>query len=358
MTPSAKPWTHSLMSCWSWLRSSENGGVSVCCSTGRRRSACSCGKRLHRLDVEIRRFRASLTAGQDGYSRAPPPDTTPPERTHLNDRSHHPRHRRRRSSAAPSCPASDPMGFFMTIVARSRRRARRLLLFTALLGIGDTAMFDLGGLLGAIIGVMILLGIYRVVAKPDRSRAATRHRASHRRAGGPAPGLGEAGAASSRSAAPASLWRVPRTALLALAVGLVLADSSVVTLGLPDVLVEFDATPPDVAWVLTGVQPRPRAGGAAGRAARPPLLPRRRRRHRPGRLRRRLAGVRARAVARRAHRRPLRPGPGRRRRRVRGARAARRGDADAARAAPPSGAPPARSAPPSAPRSAGCSPRA
>ena len=45
---------------------------------------------------------------------------------------------------------------------------------------------------------------------------------------------------------------MPRTALLALAVGLVLADSSVVTLGLPDVLVEFDAAPPDVAWVLTG----------------------------------------------------------------------------------------------------------
>jgi MFS family permease len=45
---------------------------------------------------------------------------------------------------------------------------------------------------------------------------------------------------------------LPRAALLALAVGLVLADSSVVTLGLPDVLVEFDATPPAVAWVLTG----------------------------------------------------------------------------------------------------------
>jgi MFS family permease len=45
---------------------------------------------------------------------------------------------------------------------------------------------------------------------------------------------------------------VPRVALLALAVGLVLADSSVVTLGLPDVLAEFDASPPSVAWVLTG----------------------------------------------------------------------------------------------------------
>jgi MFS family permease len=53
-------------------------------------------------------------------------------------------------------------------------------------------------------------------------------------------------------AAPANLWWVPRVALLALAVGLVLADSSVVTLGLPDVLVEFDAAPTHVAWVLTG----------------------------------------------------------------------------------------------------------
>jgi MFS family permease len=45
---------------------------------------------------------------------------------------------------------------------------------------------------------------------------------------------------------------VPRVALLALAVGLALADSSVVTLGLPDVLGEFRSSPPAVAWVLTG----------------------------------------------------------------------------------------------------------
>ena len=43
-----------------------------------------------------------------------------------------------------------------------------------------------------------------------------------------------------------------RPALLALAIGLVLADSSVVTLGLPDVLADFDATPTGVSWVLTG----------------------------------------------------------------------------------------------------------
>ena len=42
-----------------------------------------------------------------------------------------------------------------------------------------------------------------------------------------------------------------RVALLLLAVGLVLADSSVVTLGLPDVLEDFDSRPESVAWVLT-----------------------------------------------------------------------------------------------------------
>lgn len=38
--------------------------------------------------------------------------------------------------------------------------------------------------------------------------------------------------------------------LAAIAVGVVLADSSVVTLGLPDILREFDAGVTDVAWVL------------------------------------------------------------------------------------------------------------
>src|ERR1044072_5869377 len=38
--------------------------------------------------------------------------------------------------------------------------------------------------------------------------------------------------------------------LLALSVGLVLSDSSVVTLALPSILREFDATVSEVAWVL------------------------------------------------------------------------------------------------------------
>jgi MFS family permease len=42
-----------------------------------------------------------------------------------------------------------------------------------------------------------------------------------------------------------------RTALLGVAIGLVLADSSVVTLALPDVLARYDVEIPTVAWVLT-----------------------------------------------------------------------------------------------------------
>jgi uncharacterized membrane protein YeaQ/YmgE (transglycosylase-associated protein family) len=67
-------------------------------------------------------------------------------------------------------PGRDPMGFFATILLGLAGALVGFFLFTELLGIGDTAMFDLGGLVGAIIGAMILLAIYRAVAKPDRSR--------------------------------------------------------------------------------------------------------------------------------------------------------------------------------------------
>ena len=36
--------------------------------------------------------------------------------------------------------------------------------FTGLLGIGDTDKFDLGGIVGAVIGTMIVLLVYRAVA--------------------------------------------------------------------------------------------------------------------------------------------------------------------------------------------------
>jgi uncharacterized membrane protein YeaQ/YmgE (transglycosylase-associated protein family) len=62
-------------------------------------------------------------------------------------------------------PGRDPMGFFATILLGLAGSVVGFLIFTELFGIGDNDVFDLGGLIGAIIGVMILLGIYRFVAR-------------------------------------------------------------------------------------------------------------------------------------------------------------------------------------------------
>lgn len=64
-------------------------------------------------------------------------------------------------------PGDDPGGFFVTILLGLAGSLIGFFLFTELLGIGDDDMFDLGGLIGAIIGTMILLGIYRAVAGGD-----------------------------------------------------------------------------------------------------------------------------------------------------------------------------------------------
>jgi uncharacterized membrane protein YeaQ/YmgE (transglycosylase-associated protein family) len=58
-------------------------------------------------------------------------------------------------------PGKDPGGFFVTILLGLAGAALGFLIFTELLGIGDNEAFDLGGLVGAIIGVMILLLLYR-----------------------------------------------------------------------------------------------------------------------------------------------------------------------------------------------------
>lgn len=60
-------------------------------------------------------------------------------------------------------PGEDPGGFFATIGIGLVGAVIGWLVFTGLLGIGDKDIFDLGGLLSAIIGVVILLGGYRVV---------------------------------------------------------------------------------------------------------------------------------------------------------------------------------------------------
>jgi uncharacterized membrane protein YeaQ/YmgE (transglycosylase-associated protein family) len=62
-------------------------------------------------------------------------------------------------------PGRDKMGFIATMLVGLAGSVVGFLVFTELLGIGDDKAFDLGGLLGAIVGVMILLGLYRLVLK-------------------------------------------------------------------------------------------------------------------------------------------------------------------------------------------------
>jgi len=60
-------------------------------------------------------------------------------------------------------PGDDPGGFFATIGLGLIGAVVGWAIFTAGLGIGDTDIFDLGGLLSAIIGVLIVLAVYRAV---------------------------------------------------------------------------------------------------------------------------------------------------------------------------------------------------
>jgi uncharacterized membrane protein YeaQ/YmgE (transglycosylase-associated protein family) len=61
-------------------------------------------------------------------------------------------------------PGKDPGGFFVTIAIGLVGALIGYFLFTKLLGIGDDDMFDLGGLLGAIVGSLIVLVGYRQIA--------------------------------------------------------------------------------------------------------------------------------------------------------------------------------------------------
>ena len=60
-------------------------------------------------------------------------------------------------------PGDDPGGIIATIAIGIVDSIIGFYLFRAI-GIGDDDKFDLGGLLGAVLGVMLLLGIYRAVA--------------------------------------------------------------------------------------------------------------------------------------------------------------------------------------------------
>ena len=73
----------------------------------------------------------------------------------------------------------DSMGFLGTVAVGIVGALLGWVLFTYLLGIGDSDRFDLGGILGAIIGTMIVLGILRMVRgggdRGGTGRAAARH---------------------------------------------------------------------------------------------------------------------------------------------------------------------------------------
>ena len=58
-------------------------------------------------------------------------------------------------------PGKDPMGFLATTLLGLAGALVGFFLFTEVLGIGDNQAFDLGGLIGAVLGVMLLLGLYR-----------------------------------------------------------------------------------------------------------------------------------------------------------------------------------------------------
>jgi uncharacterized membrane protein YeaQ/YmgE (transglycosylase-associated protein family) len=70
-------------------------------------------------------------------------------------------------------PGDDSMGFVATVVVGIVGALVGYFLFTSLLGIGDTDKFDLGGILGSIVGVMLVLLVLRAVGGSGKGRATT-----------------------------------------------------------------------------------------------------------------------------------------------------------------------------------------
>jgi uncharacterized membrane protein YeaQ/YmgE (transglycosylase-associated protein family) len=67
-------------------------------------------------------------------------------------------------------PGRDPMGFVQTVILGIVGSLVGYFIFTEALGIGDSEVFDLGGLPGALIGVVIVLLVWRAVAgRGDRT---------------------------------------------------------------------------------------------------------------------------------------------------------------------------------------------
>ena len=72
-------------------------------------------------------------------------------------------------------PGPDPMGFIATVVVGIVGALVGWVIFTYVLGIGDDDKFDLGGVIGAIVGTMLVLLVVRAARRrPERSGARRR----------------------------------------------------------------------------------------------------------------------------------------------------------------------------------------
>jgi uncharacterized membrane protein YeaQ/YmgE (transglycosylase-associated protein family) len=59
-------------------------------------------------------------------------------------------------------PGKDKMGFISTTLLGLAGAALGWVVFRFAFGIGDSDAFDFGSLIGAVVGVMVLLGLFRV----------------------------------------------------------------------------------------------------------------------------------------------------------------------------------------------------
>jgi uncharacterized membrane protein YeaQ/YmgE (transglycosylase-associated protein family) len=67
-------------------------------------------------------------------------------------------------------PGRDPMGFVGTVAAGIVGALVGYFIFTSLLGIGDDDKFDLGGIIGSVVGTMIVLLVWRQIASRGGDR--------------------------------------------------------------------------------------------------------------------------------------------------------------------------------------------
>ena len=73
-------------------------------------------------------------------------------------------------------PGRDPMGFVQTVIFGIIGALVGYFLFTKVFGIGDDDKFDLGGIIGAIVGTMLVLLVWRAVAGRSTTGGTTARR--------------------------------------------------------------------------------------------------------------------------------------------------------------------------------------